>query len=208
MENYNNKLYFLHRVSSLVSRKPVLIHYTPLLSSPSISPAAAHGRIPQNPTLPPAAQPPAESLPVVVSDKPCRRVKRRYPPVVLAGLVTPPPPPPLPKDEPPLPKDEPPQPQQQRPPKKVVFKKWQHPAAPFFYEQPSLVPSFVNSPTLVHSSFTVVFRSHSSVSHLQFYCTVSSLEDHRSPVQHYRPFRAEIGQFCTNFSALIQNSNH
>lgn len=77
------------RVSSLVSRKPVLIHYTPLLSSPSISPAAAHGRIPQNPTLPPAAQPPAESLPVVVSDKPCRRVKRRYPPVVLAGLVTP-----------------------------------------------------------------------------------------------------------------------
>ncbi|KAL2957616.1 hypothetical protein AAZX31_18G159000 [Glycine max] len=40
--------------------------------------------------------------------------------------------------------DEPPQPQQQRPPKKVVFKKWQHPAAPFFYEQPSLVPPFVN----------------------------------------------------------------
>lgn len=75
-----------HRFSlfSFLSHK-----HTPLLFSPSISRAAAHGRIPQNPTLPPAAQPPAESLPVVVSDKPCRRVKRRYPPVVLAGLVTP-----------------------------------------------------------------------------------------------------------------------
>ncbi|RZB85074.1 DNA repair protein RAD5B [Glycine soja] len=55
---------------------------------------------------------------------------------LLSPLVSSPPPPPQ--------KDEPPPPQQQRPPEKVVFKKWQHPAAPFCYEPPSLVPPFVN----------------------------------------------------------------
>uniref|UniRef100_A0A0R0HML7 Helicase C-terminal domain-containing protein n=2 Tax=Glycine max TaxID=3847 RepID=A0A0R0HML7_SOYBN len=55
---------------------------------------------------------------------------------LLSPLVSSPPPPPQ--------KDEPPPPQQQRPPEKVVFKKWQHPAAPFCYEPPSRVPPFVN----------------------------------------------------------------
>ncbi|BAT96609.1 hypothetical protein LR48_Vigan02g010500 [Vigna angularis] len=57
---------------------------------------------------------------------------------LLSPLASSPPPPP-----PPAQKDEPPQ-QQQRPPEKIVFKKWQHPAAPFCYEPPSVVTPFVN----------------------------------------------------------------
>ncbi|XP_047164931.1 uncharacterized protein At4g14450, chloroplastic-like [Vigna umbellata] len=57
---------------------------------------------------------------------------------LLSPLASSPPPPP-----PPPQKDEPPQ-QQQRPPEKIVFKKWQHPAAPFCYEPPSVVTPFVN----------------------------------------------------------------
>ncbi|KAG5077193.1 hypothetical protein JHK82_055888 [Glycine max] len=56
---------------------------------------------------------------------------------LLSPLASSPPPLPLPPQ-----KEDPPQ--QQRPTEKVVFKKWQHPAAPFCYEPPSLVPPFVN----------------------------------------------------------------
>ncbi|RDY09635.1 putative protein, chloroplastic, partial [Mucuna pruriens] len=54
---------------------------------------------------------------------------------LLSPLASSPPPPPPPQ------KEEPPQ---QRQPEKVVFKKWQHPAAPFCYEPASVVPPFVN----------------------------------------------------------------
>ncbi|XVE81790.1 hypothetical protein DITRI_Ditri15bG0094200 [Diplodiscus trichospermus] len=45
-------------------------------------------------------------------------------------------------------REEPPRQEQQRPsqgtePEKIVFKMWQHPAAPFSYKPSSLVPSFV-----------------------------------------------------------------
>ncbi|KAK7344594.1 hypothetical protein VNO77_14383 [Canavalia gladiata] len=49
---------------------------------------------------------------------------------------SPPPPPPVQKEDPP------PQRRQVSEPEKVVFKKWQHPAAPFCYETASVVRPF------------------------------------------------------------------
>ncbi|TKY53701.1 PH-1 protein [Spatholobus suberectus] len=56
---------------------------------------------------------------------------------LLSPLASSPPPPPPPQ------KEEPPQQRRQSAePEKVVFKKWQHPAAPFCYEPASVVPPF------------------------------------------------------------------
>ncbi|KAK7279209.1 hypothetical protein RJT34_24255 [Clitoria ternatea] len=56
---------------------------------------------------------------------------------LLSPLASSPPPPPPPKEEPPQQRR-----QNSEPEKAVVFKKWQHPAAPFCYEPASLVKPF------------------------------------------------------------------